>query len=258
MGTSIDKVSQGLCADGAETLREVCGKAEVMAVTDQLFILLQINDAAFPIGAYAHSYGLETYIQEGLVKTAQDAADYLEQNLKASFLYSELLAAKLAHEAASRREVDELARLEEALFASKVPCEIRQASQKLGVRFVKTAGLLLVSDTVFSEYIASHKDAKTSHAVAYGVFTSAAGLRAADSLAAFLYAQAAAMVTCCVKTIPLSQTDGQRMLSGARRFFPQILEALEGLGRDDLCRSCPGLEIRAMRHENLYSRLYMS
>ncbi|MDR2670734.1 MAG: urease accessory protein UreF [Oscillospiraceae bacterium] len=227
-------------------------------MTDQLFVLLQINDAAFPIGAYAHSYGLETYIQEGLVQNARDAADYLERNLKASFLYTELLAAKLAHEAASRRDVAELVRLEEILFAGKVPCEIRQASQKLGVRFVKTAGLLLASDTVFSEYAAAHADAKTAHAVAYGVFTAAAGLCAADSLAAFLYAQAAAMVTCCVKTIPLSQTDGQRMLAGARRFFTPILEALAGLGRDDLCRACPGLEIRAMRHENLYSRLYMS
>ena len=27
------------------------------------FLLLQVNDALFPIGAYSHSYGLETYIQ---------------------------------------------------------------------------------------------------------------------------------------------------------------------------------------------------
>ena len=25
------------------------------------FLLLQVNDALFPIGAYSHSYGLETY-----------------------------------------------------------------------------------------------------------------------------------------------------------------------------------------------------
>ncbi|MDU7968180.1 MAG: urease accessory protein UreF, partial [Paeniclostridium sordellii] len=33
-----------------------------------IFILLQINDALFPIGAYSHSYGLETYIQKNIVK----------------------------------------------------------------------------------------------------------------------------------------------------------------------------------------------
>ena len=31
------------------------------------FYLLQINDALFPIGAYSHSQGLETYIQRGIV-----------------------------------------------------------------------------------------------------------------------------------------------------------------------------------------------
>ena len=31
------------------------------------FFLLQVNDALFPIGGYSHSYGLETYIQKGLV-----------------------------------------------------------------------------------------------------------------------------------------------------------------------------------------------
>ena len=27
------------------------------------FLLLQVNDALFPIGGYSHSYGLETYIK---------------------------------------------------------------------------------------------------------------------------------------------------------------------------------------------------
>ena len=31
------------------------------------FLLLQVNDALFPIGAYSHSYGLETYIQKNLL-----------------------------------------------------------------------------------------------------------------------------------------------------------------------------------------------
>ena len=34
----------------------------------QYFYLLQVNDALFPIGGYSHSYGLETYIQKGIVK----------------------------------------------------------------------------------------------------------------------------------------------------------------------------------------------
>jgi urease accessory protein len=228
-----------------------------MTAADAMFILLQITDAAFPIGAYTHSYGLETYVQEGLARDAAGAADYIWRNLKMSFLHGDLLAARLAYEAAEAEDIEALVELGQTVIAAKVPRELRQASQKLGSRFVKTAGPLIPGGTAFSGY-AARSAPNTPYPVAYGAFCRAAGIDADAAMAAFLYAQTSAMVTCCVKTIPLSQTDGQRILSGARSRFGEILDELSALGPDDLCRSCPGLDIRAMRHENLYSRLYMS
>ena len=46
------------------------------------FLLLQINDAMFPIGAYSHSYGLETYIQNGIVHDSQTAGEFIRKKLK--------------------------------------------------------------------------------------------------------------------------------------------------------------------------------
>ena len=49
------------------------------------YLLLQINDALFPVGGYSHSYGLETYIQKNLVADAKEAGQYvlhyIENNL---------------------------------------------------------------------------------------------------------------------------------------------------------------------------------
>jgi urease accessory protein len=227
-------------------------------MTDKQFMLLQVNDAAFPIGAYAHSYGLETYIQEGLVRTAAEASRYIESNLRASFLFSELLAVKLAYCLAMDENLVGLEELSALLAASKTPREIRLASQKLGARFAKVVIVLLPPDAFFTRFAASMSKEKAGHAVLYGVFAACAGIAPDDALGAFLYAQTSAMVTCCVKTIPLSQTDGQRILVEVRANFGEILSALDGLCESDLCRACPGLAIRAMRHENLYSRLYMS
>ena len=109
---------------------------------DKRYLLLQINDAAFPIGSYTHSYGLETYIQKNLVKNSNDVYEYIKANAKTNFLYTELLAAYKAYEFAEENNLSKILELEEIIDASKIPKEIRTASEKLGSRFIKTVSSL--------------------------------------------------------------------------------------------------------------------
>ena len=46
------------------------------------FYLLQINDALFPIGAYSHSQGLETYIQREIVHDEAAAKEYIHHKIR--------------------------------------------------------------------------------------------------------------------------------------------------------------------------------
>ena len=224
------------------------------------FLLLQVNDALFPIGAYSHSYGLETYIQKDLIRTADEAAAFIRNRMLYGFCYNEFLSARLAFEAASADDLDELDRLEELIDASRVPRESREAGRKLGSRFCKTVRNMDIpyeSDT-FLRYCENRRGTFVTHSVVYGAFCAAAGIPLEDAMENYLYAQASSMVTNCVKTIPLSQTAGQKILYECQGAFQEILETLETLTEDDLCRSAPGFDIRSMQHEGLYSRIYMS
>ena len=221
------------------------------------FLLLQINDALFPIGGYSHSYGLETYIQKDIIKNQKDTALYIEEKLTNSIFYTELLSIKLAYEYCLDKDFDKLEKLEAKLKASKTPKEIRLAAQKLGSRFVKTVSKWEISaNDDFRTYL--KKIPQPSHSVVYGVFCAAAGLDKTEVLKTFLYAQTSSMVTNCVKTIPLSQTQGQKILYDCHDLFNKLLIKLEKTSEDMLCLSCPGFDIRCMQHERLYSRLYMS
>jgi len=117
---------------------------------------------------------------------------------------------------------------------------------------------LTCASDIFTQYCANRKGSWMSHSVVYGVFCAAAGIPLEDAMEHYLYAQASSMVTNCVKTIPLSQTCGQKLLCRCQEVFQEILECLGGLTEEDLCLSAPGFDIRSMQHEGLYSRIYIS
>ena len=224
------------------------------------FFLLQVNDALVPIGGYSHSYGLETYIQKGIVHDEDSAEEFIHKRLEYNFLYNEFLAVRLGWEYAVRGDLTAISRLEEIMEAGKIPRETREASRKLGSRFIKTLSALEIprENRVFEEYREARKGKSVHHAVAYGVFCGAAGITREEALEHFLYAQTSAMVTNCVKTIPLSQSSGQKLLSGCYPLLQKLTREVKELGEEWLGLSGPGFDLRCMQHEGLYSRIYMS
>ena len=206
-------------------------------MSEKQFYLLQVNDALFPIGGYSHSQGLETYIQRGIVHNVDTAREYITHKIKWNLAYTELLA------------------------ASRIPMEQREAARKMGSRFAKTIeklGLSISETGIFREYLDARKGKAVNHCCIYGVFCAEMQIPLEEALTHYLYAQTSAIVTNCVKTIPLSQTSGQQLLSGCYGEFDEILKDVMNRSEEDLCLSAPGFDIRGIQHEKLYSRLYMS
>ena len=230
-------------------------------MSEKLFYLLQVNDALFPIGGYSHSQGLENYIQKGIVRDEQTAEEYIESKLKWSMTYTDLLAVRLCCEAAENGNLEAILQVESILEASRLPAEQRDASKKMGSRFVKTVeklGIPELADGIFRQYLDARKGRGVNHCCVYGVFCGVLGIGLDETLSHYLYSQTSAMVTNCVKTIPLSQTSGQKILSGCYGLFGEILDRVMSLAEEDLCLSAPGFDVRGMQHETLYSRIYMS
>lgn len=231
-----------------------------MTEKEKEFLLLQINDALFPIGGYSHSYGLETYIQKDIVRCEDTAQDYISKSIRYNCCYTDLLAVRLAYLAASGGNLQEIEKLTMYLQAVKTPMEIRNASMKMGSRFLKTVKEFpfQLPEKIWERYCKYMEGNIIHHSIAYGVLCSAAKIPEKRMLETYLYGQVSAMVTNCVKTIPLSQTVGQRILFGLYPHMEETLEVVGKLSLEDLGRSTPGFDIRCMQHETLYSRLYMS
>ena len=101
--------------------------------------------------------------------------------------------------------------MNEILTASRAPQEQRMASIKIAARFIKTLSSLDIDcrSDIFSRYCAQ-KDGPRHRATAYAVFCASVAIPKEYALFHYLYAQCSGMVTNLVKSVPLSQTDGQK------------------------------------------------
>ncbi len=226
-------------------------------------LILQINDAIFPIGSYTQSYGLETYVQKQIVKDLVSLTQYVKQSLSCNLLYGDILAAKLAYEAAIEHNLDQISELDMTISALKIARETRTASIKLASRFIKTIIALkpdFKDNGIFLEYnkLIQQSICSGHYAIAYGVLCGALELDKHYALLHFSYAQVSGIVNNAVKLIPLSQTVGQALLKDMHTDLECAITQLDALTLADLGRSAPAFELRSMQHETLYSRLYMS
>jgi urease accessory protein len=226
---------------------------------NNLLSLLQLSDPALPIGGFAHSAGLETYVQVGIVKDKRSAKDFIVNQLSHNIQYTDAAFVSLAYDIAGINDIDALCQLDNECTAVKLPKEMREASRKLGWRLLKIFSPLIENDLLqlYRDAIKS-VDTCGHYSIVFGMIAHALQISKEDALKGFYYNSAVGMVTNSVKLIPLGQQDGQEILFSLHQLISKLAERSLVPNRDLIGLCCAGFDIRCMQHEQLYSRLYMS
>src|SRR4029077_16098612 len=99
----LSAASPGSMAGAGSTATATSILTTIMTDT-RLLSLLPFGDSAFPTGGYAHSFGLETYCQAGLVRGREDLERFLLAQLEGSTGPCDATAAVGALRAAARAD----------------------------------------------------------------------------------------------------------------------------------------------------------
>jgi len=214
---------------------------------------------AFPVGAYTYSSGLEYAVEADLVTDATSLQAWLTGLFQYGAGAVDGAFFCLAHRAAA---MDDAAALGECLDwadALRPTSELALESASQGEAFLKTVRAAWPHDGVERLIVlAAVRDRKPAYAVAVGAVCGIHGLSLETSLTAFLHAVAANLVSAAVRTVPLGQTDGQRITAALEPVLAETAAIAQAQSLETLGAAIPVADWASMQHETQHTRLFRS
>lgn len=237
--------------------------------------LAQLCDSALPTGAFSHSFGLETYICEGVVDGEASFVSWLRALVSTQLTFSEGLGLRLAFEAVAADDWEAIAHLDALLVAQAVPIQVRRAGVTMGRRMLTIARLALEGTDggrLLSRYAAlidtggsgnaggtkGSGGCRSHPAIVLAIAGYALGAPPAAVAAAYLQSSVISLTQNAVRAIPLGQDAGQRAIASVRGDVRAAVRRIGDLDGMDLGAAAPGIEISQMRHERQRARMFMS
>lgn len=216
-----------------------------MSDSIQLLRLLHLADSALPVGAAAHSFGVEMLVANASLdvpRLGEFLRSYIEESaaFEAWFVQAGQRIGVMPDATAWRA-------LNAQLSAFKSARESRVASLTMGRRLVQ---LLTSLESVVVPAGDAH------YSVAFGFVAGVLGLSAHDAALAYVRQSVAGIVSCAQRLLPFGQLAAQQMLWS----LETAMASAAASGSDGAPPACfaPMLDAGSMQHARLDGRLFIS
>lgn len=225
--------------------------------SDPLYRLLAWLSPAYPIGAFSYSHGVETAVEEGLIKDRVSLVAWLDSVLRrgTGAVDGALFAA--AWRAAGADDWPAFDAIAERAAAWRGTSEMALESRQQGGSFLsitRTAWPQPALDKVHERL-----EGELALPVAVALAAAVHGIALEQALAGYLHAFTANLISAALRAVPLGQTDGQIALAALEAAVHDTSRtAVAVASLDDVGTATPLLDWCSLRHETQYTRLFRS
>lgn len=226
-----------------------------------LLQLIWLASPALPIGGFSYSEGMEAAVDAALVRDEETAAGWLLGQLHLTLARADLAVVAQAIPAWQARDLGRIAQLDAWVLQTRETSEFRQQTEQMGrslVEWLRAVRPELVEGLAGASTGSARPGHYCTYPVAFALAASATGATTRDCLLAFAFGWAENMVQAALKSVPLGQSAGQRVLGRLARDIPCAVDVALALHDDDRQAFSPMLAILSARHETQYSRLFRS
>jgi urease accessory protein len=220
-----------------------------------LIQLIWLASPALPVGGFSYSEGLEALVERAQPATESIASDWLQDQLHLTLARGDLAVIAQAIAAWRRADLARVQQLNAWVLQTRETSELRAQVEQMGRSLLEW---LRNHDGANAEHIAACAAMQPTYPVAFALAASQTGAGVRDCLTAFAFGWAENMMQAAIKSVPLGQSAGQRILARLGGDIPTAVETAMLLRDDERQAFSPMLAILSSQHETQYSRLFRS